>query len=92
MKWLEHKELSESDLDFLVGSAMIEKLMRNKLVIKYHSGEKIATPSEMGLHECLGPYHMRQVGGDRKIIEILFEHPGDLKAVQEHLTQYKLGI
>ena len=92
MRWIQHNELSESDLDFLVGSVMIERLMRNKLVVKFHDDEPPASPGEMGLHECLGLYHMRLVGGNSNIIEILFEHNADLKSVQEHLTQYKLSV
>jgi hypothetical protein len=92
MRWTKHKELSAADLDYLVGSTVIIEMMRNKLVVKFHDEEKVAAPSEMGLRNCNGLYHMRRVGDDLRIHEILFELPADLEAVEQHLTQYKMGL
>ena len=92
MKWLRHKELSESDLDFLIGSDIMSKLLKNKLIVKFHEDEEPATPAQMGLHNTKGVYHMRHVNSDKKLIEILFELTYDMDRVEESLTQYKLSL
>lgn len=92
MRWAEHKELSESDMEYLVGSAVVIEMMRHKLIVKFHDREKPAKPSEMGLRDCKGLYHIRQIDENDKLLEILFELPEDRDAVEQHLTQYKMAL
>mgnify|MGYP000129432805 CR=1 FL=1 len=92
MRWTKHKELSTNDLDYLIGSFVLTEMMRNKLVVKFHEDERVALPSEMGLLECNGLYHIRRVADNPKIQEILFELIDDRDAVEQHLIQYKMGL
>ena len=81
-------------MGFLQGTSLMVKLQTNRLVIIYNPKENQATMKDLGLFETRGLYYVRrlQEGSREDTIEILFEDLDDLKAVEEYLTQYKLGM
>lgn len=91
MKWLRHKNLSEGDLTLLAGTSVMIKLMSNRLIITYDPKEPQATMKDMGLYETVGLYYVRKLTGRDDTLEILFELPADRDAVEQALTQFKLG-
>lgn len=91
MKWVRHKTLSDADMDSLVGTALMEKLLMNRLAVKFETTSEVATSKDMGLMETVGIFHKRELQGT-KYIEILFEHIEDLEMVEQKLTQYKMGL
>ena len=91
MKWIQHKSLSEADMEFLVGSTLMEKIQRNRLIIKYEHSDTKASYEDLGLYSCEGLYYFRQLGGREDTPEILFELESDLHQVEQNLTQFKLG-
>ena len=91
MKWVRHKTLSGADMDSLVGTALMEKLLMNRLAIKFDKTSEAASSKDMGLMDTKGIFHKRDLQGN-KYIEILFEHIEDLEMVEQKLTQYKLGL
>lgn len=94
MKWMRHKNLSEEDMSFLQGTDLMVKLQSHRLVVIYNPKENQATMKDMGLFETRGLYFVRRLQEQSRedTIEILFEDLDDLKAVEEYLTQYKLGM
>ena len=92
MKWQQHLALSDADMESLVGTPLMEKLQRTRLIIIYAPDEKIALKEQMGLFECAGVYYVRNLQGRDDIVEVLFEAQEDLEMVQESLVQYKLSL
>lgn len=93
MKWMKHKNLSESDLVLLAGTELITRLLTNRLVIIYDPKEPQASMKDMGLYDSEGLYHVRRLQGDKRddTLEILFELATDRDMVEQSLTQFKLG-
>lgn len=92
MRWFKHNELSRADFENLAGTATMENLLRNRLVVKYASKEEIARASQIGLTSCTGLYHHRLLQNNQLVHELLFEEPGDLSDVEERMTQYKMSL
>jgi hypothetical protein len=91
MKWVRHKTLSDADMKSLVGTTLMEKLLMNRLAVKFETTAEVATSKAMGLMVTDGVFHKRELQG-KKYIEILFELTEDLEMIEQKLTQYKMGL
>lgn len=89
MKWFQHFELSEEDFDLLRGTATMEALQQNRLVVAYGPKDTQAQPSEMGLFKVTGAFHMREINDET--YELLFVNKEDLEVVEQHFTQFKMA-
>jgi hypothetical protein len=92
MRWQTHKELSRADIDLMVGSTTLTKMMRNKLIIKFTNVESIISYKKMGLQDCTGLYHIRKIQPDGMVLEIMFELKKDSIRVQEQLSICKISM
>tara|TARA_R110000851_G_scaffold12905_3_gene44443 strand:+ start:3541 stop:3831 length:291 start_codon:yes stop_codon:yes gene_type:complete len=94
MQWFTNAELSGADLELLRGSDVMINMLHNKLVIvvdKPPAGPAMFPTEQIGLLECEGFWHIREVAKSTTAFEILFELKTDCEKVQEHLTLYKLS-
>ena len=89
MKWFRHTELSDDDFELLKGTATMESLQHNRLVIAYGPESTQAKPSELGLFELVGMYYMRKIND--QTIELLFSEPNDLTQTEQKLIQFKMA-
>lgn len=80
-------------MDRLIGSDLMAILQSNRLIIKYEKDEAQATFEEIGLFDVKGMVFpaYKQEGRRRDTLEILFESVEDMKTVEQHLTQFKMG-
>lgn len=91
MKWMRHKALSEADMDWLVGSPLMEILQRTRLVLVYDPNDRHASMEEMGLTKCEGVFFIRALQDRNDTYEILFESEADREMIEQTLTQFKLS-
>lgn len=80
--------LSESDLELIAGTDLIEMMMRNRIMM-------LANPKE----ECdwltltegfTGLYHIRSIDGAR-LFQLWFEHAYDIETFKKNLFVAKIG-
>lgn len=88
MQWFQHYELSEEDMDLLRGTPTMEMLQKHRLVIAYGPKDNKAKPSELGLFNLTGAFHMREINDET--YELLFVNKDDLDSVEQHLAQFKM--
>lgn len=79
-------------MEGLVGSALMGKLVANRLVIKMEDEETIPSAKLMGLTTLEGLHFRRDLNNNTIHFEILFELVADMEIVQQHLSQYKMGM
>lgn len=81
-------------MNLLQGTELMVRLQTNRLVITYNPKDNQATMKDMGLFNTVGLYYVRRLQESSRddTIEILFENIEDLESVEEHLTQYKMGM
>lgn len=79
--------LSEQDLILLVGSDLVEQMMRNRILVAVDS---TTSPDwEVLLNGIRGLYHIRKIG--QEFIQLWFESDIDLNRFQQNLTVSKVA-
>lgn len=79
-------------MENLVGTQLMESLVKNRVVIKYEKDEELIPANDLGIEELIGVSHGRLLSDARgiKIFEYLFEFQEDLETFENHLTQVKM--
>ena len=103
MKFLTHKCLSESDLKLLAGTALIERMLGNRIIIKINNEDdneltefrKLFADEQMICDEIQDLYFFRNLSkkhSKQSIFEFLFADPKDMDKVLQNLTQLQLQL
>lgn len=80
--------LSETDLQLIAGTELVEKMMRNRLVV-------VTNNNDIAWHDLMtdvtGLYHIRPLDKSKKIYQLWFETEEDNKQFTKNLYVSKLS-
>jgi hypothetical protein len=78
--------LSEEDLQYLIGTAVLENMLKHRIIAEFDVSPDI---EKLDFSGCRGFYHIRSLGS--KLFQFWFEHPQDYENFRANLIAFKLS-
>lgn len=88
MKIVEQKyALSEDDLQYLTGTAIIQKMLQHRIVIEFDTAPDL---ERLDFSGCRGFYHIKSLG--QKLYQFWFSDPQDYENFRANIIAYKISL
>lgn len=88
MRIVEQKfALSEDDLQYLTGTAIIQKLLQQRIVVEFDTAPNLDSLDFSG---CRSFYHVSSLG--QKVFQFWFHDPQDYENFRANIIAYKMSL